>query len=140
MILEKNGTCGFILTIINAVDLILYALINAGGRTLKLKNGTTAHEGRVEVLHHQIWGTVCEDLWDLQDADVVCKMLGYPGALNATTGAYFGEGRGPVVMSDVICAGHEGDIDECEYSIWKGDTTCKNGSAGVICKGTCMHC
>ena len=107
---------------------------------LELRNGTADHEGRVEVLYHQIWGTVCEDLWDLQDADVVCKMLGYPGALKATTGAYFGEGRGPVVMSDVRCAGHEGDIDECEYSIWKGDTTCKNGSAGVICRGTCMHC
>lgn len=47
--------------------------------TIRLANGASPSEGRVEIQHNGKWGTICDDYWDLRDATVVCRMLGFPG-------------------------------------------------------------
>eukprot|EP00057_Strongylocentrotus_purpuratus_P027661 XP_011682135.1 PREDICTED: putative DMBT1-like protein [Strongylocentrotus purpuratus] len=70
---------------------------------LRLIGGTNDAEGRVEILHDGSWGTVCDDSWDLKDAEVVCKMLSFEGALDAPLGARFGKGSGSIFLDEVQC-------------------------------------
>ncbi|MGH0131022.1 UNVERIFIED_CONTAM: hypothetical protein FKN15_022217 [Acipenser sinensis] len=59
---------------------------------VRLVNGSSPSEGRVEVHYDKRWGTVCDDGWDKKDGDVVCRMLGFKGAREVHKTARFGQG------------------------------------------------
>ena len=44
---------------------------------VRLGGGNSELEGRVEICIENIWGTVCDDSWDDNDAIVVCRQLGH---------------------------------------------------------------
>ncbi len=44
---------------------------------VRLANSTQANAGRVEICYNNHYGTVCEDDWTTEDANVVCGQLGY---------------------------------------------------------------
>ncbi|XP_014378566.1 deleted in malignant brain tumors 1 protein-like isoform X1 [Alligator sinensis] len=100
---------------------------------LRLLNGSNRCTGRVEVLHDKQWGTVCDNSWDLTDAEVVCKQLGCGTALSAPLEAHFGEGSEHIWLDDVNCNGTETALTECKARPW-GNNSCHHGKdAGVVC-------
>ena len=129
---------------------------------LRLAGGNIPNEGRVEICMNNVWGTVCDDSWESNDATVVCRQLGYStqgqikkletsivpfqkglktynfvltGAL-AFSNAHFGAGVGPIHIDNVACSGSECSLADCPHSSFI--SRCNNGNAGVRCQGRVM--
>eukprot|EP00058_Branchiostoma_floridae_P013071 XP_002598559.1 hypothetical protein BRAFLDRAFT_66950 [Branchiostoma floridae] len=103
----------------------------------RLVDGKSSNEGRLEVRSESgEWGTICNDRWDIRDADVVCRQLGYRGAVPGTERRFFGEGRGKIWLDDVICAGTESNLGDCNLPLGWGNHNCMHDEdVGVVCAG-----
>ena len=105
---------------------------------MRLANGNSKGEGRVEIFHNGVWGTVCDNNWDIKDGKVVCRELGFPGAHSAPRRAWFGEGTGSTWLDDVQCDGTESSIYQCgnipqNGSLWTPVNCEHSKDASVIC-------
>ena len=70
--------------------------------------------------------------WDNDDAQAVCRQLGYSGG-EARQEAAFGEGHGPIWLDSVLCYGDESQLDDCAHNPW-GEHNCgHHEDAGVVC-------
>ena len=108
------------------------------GQTVRLRQGRSPAEGYLELVVDGEWGYVCDDGWSMQEADLVCRQLGYSrGVKKTTTGLVYG----PVDQSkrsteDVNCHGHEERIEDCQLTA-KGESAreCKLSEdiVSVVC-------
>ncbi|MCJ8739425.1 hypothetical protein PDJAM_G00047040 [Pangasius djambal] len=101
---------------------------------LRLVGGDLPNKGRVEIYHDGQWGTVCDDGWDLNEAQVVCQQLGFPGAVSAAAGGTFGEGSGPIWLDDMNCKGSESFLSSCHFKGWSVTDCVHKEDAGVVCE------
>ncbi|XP_039312478.1 uncharacterized protein LOC105203625 isoform X3 [Solenopsis invicta] len=100
---------------------------------LRLVNGSSPMQGRVEVRHHGVWGTVCDDDFTNATAIVICRSLGYGGIAIAKKNGFFGPGQGPIWLDEVFCHGNESQLYRCEHNHWGQHNCDHNEDAGVIC-------
>ena len=99
----------------------------------RLVGGRNQYEGRVEVNRSGEWQTVCDNSWDIAEAEVVCRWLGYGYAILAIHGAAFGQGSGRQWERIWYCNGIETSLDDCSSS----GTVCSHSEdASVICSGS----
>ncbi|XP_063415706.1 low-density lipoprotein receptor-related protein 4-like [Mytilus trossulus] len=103
---------------------------------VRLVGGGNPYEGRAEVFHGNVWGTICDDYWTPEDAAVVCGMLGYSREGSVSVPNH-GFGSAPsfahIWMDNVTCSGFENNIDQCQFAGW-GIHDCRHGEdSGIEC-------
>ena len=84
--------------------------------------------------HNNKWNTVCSGSWDVNDAKVVCRQLGFPveGSRAYGDGLFEGE-LGSLLLTDIQCDGSESDLSQCSLAGRGVDNCGHQQVAGVIC-------
>jgi len=100
--------------------------------TVRLVEGSSSQEGRLEVFHDGIWGTVCGDYFNDVAARIVCLMLGY-GYFGHFLSRRYGAGSGQIWLDDVQCNGTETDIADCQHNDWGIHNCDHNEDVSVSC-------
>ncbi|PWA14852.1 hypothetical protein CCH79_00020309 [Gambusia affinis] len=104
-----------------------------GHQSVRLKGHEDQCAGRVEVWKDGNWGTVCDDRWDLREANVVCGQLGCGVALRVTgQNGLFPPGSGPIHLDELNCTGNEQNLWFCPGVQENSDCGHKE-DAGVVC-------
>lgn len=103
---------------------------------IRLVNGRSRCQGRVEIFYNNTWGTVCDDDWDIMDANVVCRQLSCGHAITMPTILSFGKGRGPIFLDNVDCKGTEAALSECGSRGWGIHNCYHYEDVAVTCNGT----
>eukprot|EP00798_Chlamydomonas_sp_ICE-L_P012965 gene12965-5370_t len=100
---------------------------------VRLVDGSSDSEGRVEVFMGGQWGTVCDDGFDDNTARVVCRQLGLPWTAATADYSVPGNEELDILMDDLSCSGTESSLALCYYS---SDHSCGHSEdVGVVCVG-----
>eukprot|EP00118_Oscarella_pearsei_P022625 m.264173 g.264173 ORF g.264173 m.264173 type:complete len:245 (+) comp40467_c1_seq5:552-1286(+) len=128
------------LTQLFALLLMLRSPSKVAGQTpIRLVDGSSPLEGRVEIYYDNQWGTICDDHWEITDALVVCRQLFSSTASEAKQRAYFGRGSGPIWLDDISCEGNETGLAQCYHRGWSTHNCAHSEDAGVICNPTTVR-
>ena len=89
-----------------------------------------------------VWGAISSSNWDINDATVVCRQLGYSaGAEVALKNGVYGPVSGPVWITNLQCTGSETNVMECVHDGLGNKTEWQRRpyTASVICKDSSFN-
>lgn len=109
------------------------------GYSVRLSGSPKPNEGRIEVTALGKTGFVCDDQFGMQDAEVVCRELGFElGALEVRGNSYYAKeitnNNTLYLMDDVMCVGNESSLRDCDFSGWGVSNCMAQEVVGVVCK------
>lgn len=94
---------------------------------IQLKDGSSDMTGRVAVKKYGVWGRVCSDFWDDNDATVACRQTGHMGGVSYRHNF---AGNGPYFYNELRCIGNETRLEDCVTGTAKCQYTV---DSGVLC-------
>ncbi|XP_028407319.1 deleted in malignant brain tumors 1 protein-like, partial [Dendronephthya gigantea] len=105
---------------------------------LRLQGPSSANgSGRVEILYHGYWGTICDHGWNMRNARVVCRQLGYQDVARTLQRNEFSSGSGDIWLNRLDCTGLERNITSCRHTLWGEHRYCSHDDdVGVECSTT----
>ncbi|KAF7997670.1 hypothetical protein HCN44_008843, partial [Aphidius gifuensis] len=112
-------------------------LIPLSGQSLRLRGGTSAREGYLEVQGiHPGWGVVCDNQsgWTLKEGHIVCRQLGYTRGAETVW-----QGRNKnknipnwIATTSVHCEGNETKFQTCKF-IHGSKCNIQRDAVGISC-------
>ena len=72
--------------------MIAFILFHNQG-SLRLTGGVHSELGRLEIYHDGEWGSICDDSFDMADAHVACRQLGYTEAVRILPSNEYTKGK-----------------------------------------------
>ena len=120
---------------------------NDSGQLIRLRGGRDVNVGYVEIFSGNSWHLLCDpqpsSSWELQEANVACRQLGYSdGAVHTTRGnSTLGDlafvlhdevSLGTIAIS-LECHGEEGDLGECQWRRSNARCDLDRGVVGLAC-------
>lgn len=112
------------------------ASVCTNGEIRFVGNGSASNQGTVQICNNNVFGTVCSTGWDINEAIVVCRQLGFGGTSIPYSNAAFGWGFGNMSLSNFNCNGSESLLASCPFD--EETTGCDhNIEAGVSCSSAC---
>ena len=102
---------------------------------VRLVGGVDESYGRIEFGLNGVWGTVCGTTFDIRDATVMCRQLGYGKAFLVASYPIFSVGTGRIWLDGMYCRGDELRTGDCLHSGW-GLTKCGHSTdKSIVCGG-----
>ncbi|XP_059366923.1 soluble scavenger receptor cysteine-rich domain-containing protein SSC5D-like [Carassius carassius] len=95
--------------------------------------GESRCSGRLKILHDQTWMSVCDAVFDQQDAEVVCREMDCGAPVQVLGAAAFDKGDAPMWTQEIQCRGNESQIHFCPVLSHKQD--CSHDHQGLLCAG-----
>ena len=95
-------------------------------------DGNFPYEGRVEIFYQGQWGTICDDSWENQDANVVCRQLGFTESSEFLDGRFL-MGTGAIILDNVECLGNESSLLACPHNGFGVHDCSHTEDVGVRC-------
>lgn len=81
-----------------------------------------------------VWGTVCDNNWNINDANVVCQQLGFEGAAATLKASRFGQAGGEIHIRNPVCAGNENSVLQCPEAENIGADCDHSKDVAVVCE------
>ncbi|NXE58301.1 SRCRM protein, partial [Casuarius casuarius] len=110
---------------------------SGGAEPLRLVDGESRCDGRLEVSLHGAWGRVLAQQWDASGANVVCRQLRCGTVQKAYTAPVPGPGSIPLVLSGLRCVGTEARLAQCNATLPSAAPPGRAEEAAVVCSGEC---
>ena len=98
-------------------------------------------EGEIEVYYGGQWDRVCNIDWDINDAEVVCRELGFTRATSFQYSRATHEVLNAAILDGALCTGKELHLLDCPriFPLSNVTSNCLGNYAGVTCSSKCMH-
>ena len=119
-------------------SLLLFTATLSTGDLRLAESDEYQYGGRLEYYYLGSWGTVCDDGWGYDDADVACDQMGFSYVSDSLlTYVTPGSPSQSIWVDDVRCSGYESRLSSCSGSFTGRHDCFHSEDVGIVCSRSC---